>query len=152
MVEKRNIVLMALGILVVGVSCESLDTGPTGTDTDEGQVILLSHSVAPEADSVSALARHEESNGVVQGKWSLLTGCREDLCGLVRDGYFVDVDTGAGDLSGTELIHTETVALLDGKRHIPSVYSGSIKLEMARLRENIEVLLAAESELIKEHK
>lgn len=112
---------------------------------NDTRVILLSHSVIPETDSVSVLARYAELNGVVQGKWRLLTGSHEDLYGLARNGYFVDVDTGAGDISGTDLIHTETIALIDRERRIRGVYSGTIDLEMARLREDLEVLLAAGS-------
>jgi protein SCO1/2 len=54
----------------------------------------------------------------------------------------VDVDTGEGDAAGTALIHTETVVLLDGRRRIRGVYSGTMDLDVARLREDLEALLA----------
>ncbi len=113
---------------------------------DDDRVMLVSHSIIPEADSVSVLARYAERNGVARRTWQLLTGTHEELYGLARDGYFVNVDTGAGDTQGTDLIHTETILLLDGERRIRGVYSGTIELEMVRIRQDIEELLAVEQE------
>ena len=109
---------------------------------NDERVLLLSHSIMPEADSVPVLARYAASNGIVPGKWHLLTGDHEVSLELARKGYFVDVDTGAGDRTGTELIHTETVVLLDTHRRIRGVYTGTLQVELARIVRDIETLLA----------
>jgi hypothetical protein len=43
---------------------------------------------------------------------------------------------------GTELMHTETVVLLDRQRRIRGVYTGTLQTEPARIREDMEALLA----------
>jgi protein SCO1/2 len=109
---------------------------------EDERVLLLSHSIVSEADSVPVLARYAASNGVVEGKWHLLTGEHDALYELARIGYFVEVDTGAGDRIGTDLIHTETVVLLDTQRRIRGVYTGTLQIELDRILEDIAALLA----------
>lgn len=109
---------------------------------DDERVVLVSHSVIPEADSVSVLERYARMNGVDDRKWHLLTGDRDALYRLAREGYRVDVDPGAGDDPDSRLIHTETVVLLDADRRIRGLYAGTMDLDLERLREDMAVLLA----------
>ena len=109
---------------------------------EDDRVVLLSHSVAPMADSVAALARYAATNDIQTGRWHLLTGAVEDIDALARNGYFVDVEGAPGDLDGYNLLHTETVVLLDGKRRIRGVYTGTLQLEVERILEDMAVLLA----------
>ncbi len=61
---------------------------------DDDGVLLLSHSVTPEYDSVAVLQRYAEDKGVIDGKWHLLTGDRDDIYHLGRNAYFVEEDLG----------------------------------------------------------
>jgi len=109
---------------------------------DDDRLVILSHSVMPEVDSQETLARYAELNDIDARRWHLLTGDRAEISALARDGYFVDVGSTPGDLGGYDLIHTEAVALLDGQGHIRGLYTGTLKLEMDRLLEDIETLLS----------
>lgn len=50
-------------------------------DTD---VLLLSHSVTPERDSVPVLRSYAEDKGIISSKWHLVTGAREVIYKLGR--------------------------------------------------------------------
>jgi protein SCO1 len=100
-------------------------------------VLLLSHSVTPEFDSPAILRRYGEAHGVIPGKWHLVTGTKEGLYDLARNSYFAEVKIG---MEGSQLIHSENVLLVDGKRRIRGVYNGTLALEMNRLIEDIRCL------------
>lgn len=87
-------------------------------DTD---VLLLSHSVTPEIDSVAQLKRYAIEKGVDDTKWNLVTGERKQIYDLARKSYLVVEDDGLNDYG---MIHTENFALIDKKRQIRGVYNG----------------------------
>ena len=105
---------------------------------DDG-VLILSHTVVPEADDVAALERYARANGVVPGRWHLLRGRRAEVERLARESYFVGAfaDTAA---AGAPLRHTETLVLVDGRRRIRGVYDGSLQVEIAKLIEDLSLL------------
>ena len=61
---------------------------------NDGEVLLLSHSVTPEIDSVAILAKYGKENRVDIKKWHLVTGNRETIYNLGRNHYFVEEDLG----------------------------------------------------------
>ncbi|MEM9679495.1 MAG: SCO family protein [Bacteroidota bacterium] len=77
------------------------------------KVLLLSHSVTPEYDSVSVLKNYAQTKGVISGKWHLLTGSRDQIYNLGRNSYFVEEDLGLAKDTG-DFIHTENFVLIDG--------------------------------------
>lgn len=103
-------------------------------------VRLVSHSVMPKHDTVPVLKTYAESNGVISGKWHLLTGNKEQLYHLARHSYFADEDFKKTQSEET-FIHTENVYLLDKSGRIRGVYNGTILLEMKRLLRHLDVLL-----------
>ncbi len=90
---------------------------------DAEEVLLLSHSVTPEYDSVAVLGRYAEEKGVIDGKWHLLTGDRDEIYELGRNDYFVEEDLGL-EKAADEFIHTENFVLVDQQRHIRGIYNG----------------------------
>jgi protein SCO1 len=107
--------------------------------TDD-RVELLSHSVMPEADSTAVLARYARSNGMISGKWHLLTGDRVLLRDLAARSYFIELDDDTGNTEGN-LIHTEVLVLVDADRHIRGVYNGTLAFEVDQLIADIGLLL-----------
>lgn len=61
---------------------------------DDDEVLLLSHSVTPEKDSVAVLKYYAEAHGVLSGKWHLVTGKQKEIYDLGRKSYFVEEDLG----------------------------------------------------------
>jgi protein SCO1 len=106
--------------------------------TDD-RVLLLSHSVMPERDSVPVLQRYARDKGVKFSKWKLLTGSREVIYDLGRNYYFVEEDEGVKRTSDV-FLHTENFVLIDPNRHIRGIYNGLDPNSMASLIADIEVL------------
>ncbi len=53
---------------------------------------LLSHTVMPWKDSIPILKQYAERNGVNVDKWHLVTGNKEELYDIAKNGYFTDED------------------------------------------------------------
>ena len=104
------------------------------------KVMLLSHSVTPEMDSVPALKKYAEAKGVISGKWHLLTGNENEIYSLAKKQYFAG-DTIGYYQTGNEFLHTENFILVDKLRRIRGVYNGTLALEMERLADDINTLL-----------
>lgn len=79
---------------------------------------LISHSVAPEVDSISLLSAYARANGIRSGKWHLVTGPFGEIQSLARLGYFVDLDDQTG--YDREVIHTETLAFSPSSGGLPA--------------------------------
>jgi protein SCO1 len=104
---------------------------------NDAEIIIYSHSVTPEMDSVPVLLGYAERNKI-EGNWHLLTGDRKAINELGRQSYLIGEDIlPAGD---KELIHTEKVILIDKQNHIRGVYNGTLALEIQRLIGDIQVL------------
>jgi len=99
----------------------------------------LSFSVDPEADSISVINAYANDYGLKADNWKLLTGNRDSIYHLARLGFFAGDSTGR--ISPTsEFLHTENVILTDGYRRIRGVYNGTLRVEMDRMLEDIQIL------------
>ena len=106
---------------------------------DDQEVLLLSHSVTPERDSVSVLKRYAEKKGILSEKWHLVTGPQEEIYKLGRKDYFVEEDLGI-EKEIDEFLHTENFVLIDKNRHIRGIYNGLRKASIRRLIADIKIL------------
>jgi protein SCO1/2 len=106
---------------------------------EDNDVMLLSHSVTPEKDSVPVLEKYAEEKGVIPGKWHLVTGKRNEIYTIARTAYFADEDMGWKQDS-TTFLHTENILLLDKHHHIRGVYKGTIPKEVDDLIADIKKL------------
>ncbi len=106
---------------------------------DDPDIKFISHSVTPERDSVSVLRQYATDNGVIDGKWHVVTGDREEIYTLARRSYFADKDIGFKK-GPDDFLHTDNFILVDQQRRIRGVYSGTMPDEMGRLIEDIMTL------------
>ena len=106
---------------------------------NDDDVLLLSHSVTPERDSIPVLKTYAAEHDVISGKWHLVTGKRSDIYSIARTGYFADEDMGWKQDS-TTFLHTENVLLVDKHHHIRGVYKGTIPGDVEDLIEDIKKL------------
>lgn len=106
---------------------------------NDKDVLLLSHSVTPDMDSVPVLKNYAAAKGIISGKWHLLTGNKEAIYSLARKQYFAG-DTIGYYQNANEFLHTENVILVDKHRRIRGVYNGTLPLEMERMIEDIREL------------
>ncbi len=105
---------------------------------DQNDVLLLSHSVTPEIDSVSVLKAYAEKKGVNDAKWNMLTGDKKQIYDLARKSYLVAKDEPYG--GEYDMIHTENFVLVDTKRRIRGFYDGTNWEEMETLLKDLEIL------------
>ena len=105
---------------------------------DDDNILLISHTVYPEHDSVQVLNAFAELNGINSEKWHLVTGNKHDIYELSRKGYFaISYNPSRGK---DAFIHTENVILIDKERRIRGIYTGTRLHEINRLIEDIYTL------------
>ena len=102
------------------------------------EVLLLSHSVTPEIDSVAQLKKYAIEKGVNDAKWNLVTGDKKQIYELARKSYLSVQEDGDG--GPFDMIHTENFILVDKQRRIRGFYDGTKEEEMDRLLTDIEIL------------
>jgi protein SCO1 len=106
---------------------------------DDNNVLLLSHSVTPESDSIAVLKKYAEEYKVISGKWHLVTGNKNEIYAIARKAYFADEDMGWKQDS-TTFLHTENILLIDKKHHIRGIYKGTIPSDINNLIADIKTL------------
>ncbi|NHN25669.1 SCO family protein [Flavobacterium jejuense] len=99
------------------------------------EVMLLSHSVTPDIDSVPVLKAYAKEKGVIDEKWNLVTGNKKDIYYIARKSYLV-VKTGKPE-ELYDMVHTENFVLIDQKRRIRGFYDGTNLEEVKKLYEDI---------------
>lgn len=105
---------------------------------NDDDVMLLSHSVTPQIDTVAQLKRYAIKKGVNDKKWNLVTGDKKQIYELARKSYLA-VKT-AGDGGPFDMVHTENFMLIDKKRQIRGFYDGTNPEDIDRLLDEIKIL------------
>lgn len=105
---------------------------------DDTEVMLLSHTVTPEIDTVAQLKRYAKKKGVNDKKWNLVTGDKKVIYKLARKSYLAVKENGDG--GPFDMIHTENFMLIDKKRQIRGFYDGTKSEDIDRLLDDIEIL------------
>ena len=111
---------------------------------ENNNVIILSHTVWPEMDSVEALKEYGERFEADSKRWQFLTGDKHHLYNLARKSYLVAPsirDTNFDQGGEGDFIHTENIVLIDKKRRIRGFYDGTDSLEVSQLIEDVQILL-----------
>ena len=104
---------------------------------NDDEVMLLSHSVTPEIDSVAQLKRYAIKKGVNDSKWNLVTGDRKQIYDLARKSYLVVKDDNSEDYG---MVHTENFALIDKNKQIRGLYNGISPTSVDSLIQDIKRL------------
>jgi protein SCO1/2 len=105
---------------------------------NDSTIMLLSHSVTPEIDSVAQLKKYALKKGVDDTKWNLVTGEKKEIYKLARKSYLAVKTDGNGD--EYDMIHTENFILVDKKKRIRGFYDGTDVLVIEQLLKDIEIL------------
>ncbi|MEM6335004.1 MAG: SCO family protein [Bacteroidota bacterium] len=103
------------------------------------RVLILSHSVLPAQDSVDNLRAYATINEVDSRSWHLLTGDQAQIYDLARRSYFADV-SDAAPVPGRDLLHTETVVLVDQHGRVRGLYNGTLKFDVQQLIKDVRTL------------
>jgi protein SCO1 len=101
-------------------------------------VLILSHTVDPETDTISALKNYAKLHKVNDARWQFVTGEKQQLYSMARKSYLLNAEEGNG--GAEDFIHTQNFALIDKEKHIRGFYDGTDSLEIIRLIQDIKVL------------
>lgn len=108
---------------------------------EDDNLLLLSHTVTPDRDSVAVLQQYATNKKVNFKRWKLLTGDRDEIYDLGRKYYFVEEDEGVKRTNNT-FLHTENFVLIDKQRHIRGIYNGLDETSLQSLIRDIKTLEA----------
>ena len=111
---------------------------------NDDDVLLLSHTVTPEIDSVHVLKKYSLDKGVIDSKWNMVTGDKKQIYNLARKSYLVAEDIESP--TQYDMIHTENFVLVDSKRRIRGFYDGTDNDVMDNLISDIKILKKEEFE------
>ena len=104
---------------------------------NDDEVLLLSHTVMPEIDSVEVLKKYSKDYNIDDKKWNLVTGDKEQIYNLARKSYLAAEDV---EFRKYDLIHTENFVLIDKESQIRGFYDGTKIDEINLLLDDIEIL------------
>ena len=125
-------------------------TCPMMTDVMKGlqdalpeSVRLVSFTVDPYRDTPEVLTNYADRHDIEGDRWIFLTGEKDALYSLSKDGFHLAVD----DTIGTEIepiTHSTRLALVDRDGEIRGYYSGTETEAIARLSDDVRAVLAAD--------
>jgi len=107
---------------------------------DDKWLMLLSHTVWPEGDSIQRMYDYSLRYEAIPNKWWFLTGSKEDLYKMARKSYLVVPDENDPNFQHGEesdFIHTENFVLVDPDKRIRGMYDGTSKEEISNLIKDI---------------
>lgn len=105
---------------------------------DDNDVLILSHTIDPEYDSVALLKDFADQLGVTSDKWHFLTGKKEEIYKLGQTSYMVTAIEDPTEPGG--YIHSGAFLLVDKEGHIRGVYDGTNPVEVNDLLKDLNNL------------
>ena len=111
--------------------------GVTEKYRDDAQVKFLSFTVDPEKDSVAALAAYAQKEAADSSQWWFLTGNKDSIYALARNGYLVPA---AGGKTAADFFHSQDLMLIDHEKRIRGIYDGLDESDVKKLCDEIDVL------------
>ncbi len=95
-------------------------------------VHLVSFSVDPEHDTPEALRRYAREHGAARSKWTFVTGDRDKLYALIREGFRLAVSDEENRVE-EPIVHSERFVLIDRDLNIRGYYHGLDREALQRL-------------------
>lgn len=103
---------------------------------------LVSFTVDPERDTPEVLALYADKYRADAGRWYFLTGQRDRIIRLIRDGFYLSVATLPTDADASGMIpHSPRFVLVDKQARIRGYYDSREIDAFSRLKNDLETLL-----------
>ena len=103
-------------------------------------VAFISFTVDPDHDSPTVLAGYAQQAGASGSRWRFVTGKKEELIRLCREGFQLAFDEQGGS-SAEPLVHSSRLVLVDRHQRIRGYYDATDEPEMQRLQTDLRRLL-----------
>jgi len=101
-------------------------------------VLLLSHTIDPEYDTVALLHDFAERLGVESKRWHFVTGVKDSIYKIAQTSYFATAMEDKTEPDG--FIHSGAFLLIDKKQRIRGKYDGTKEEDVNRLIVDIKRL------------
>ena len=105
---------------------------------NDPEVLIVSHTINPEYDTVGLLHDYADRLGVKSNKWHFLTGNKDSIYHLAQTSYFVTAMEDEAETDG--FIHSGAFLLIDKKGRIRGKYDGTKEDEVNKLIKDIDIL------------
>lgn len=105
---------------------------------NDPQVLILSHTIDPEYDTVGLLHDFADRLGVKSNKWHFVTGEKDSIYSIAQRSYFATAMEDKTEADG--FIHSGAFLLVDKERRIRGKYDGTKEEDVNRLLGDIERL------------
>jgi protein SCO1/2 len=102
-------------------------------------ILLLSHTIDPEHDSVAVLKDFAERLGADSKQWHFLTGNRDSIYELATHGYYATALPDSTEPGG--YVHSGGLILIDKNRRVRGIYDGTSEKDTKTLMDDMELLL-----------
>jgi len=109
------------------------------TFIDNQEVMLLSHTIDPEYDTVALLKDYADRLEVTSQKWHFVTGNKDKIYEIGQRSYLVTVQEDQFQPGG--YLHSGAFILVDKDRQIRGIYDGTKTDQVDRLINDIPILL-----------
>jgi protein SCO1/2 len=103
----------------------------------------VSFSVDPEHDTPEVLERYAEQWGIEGRSWLFLTGEREPMWRLVREGFLLPVED-APEVEASPILHSNRFVLVDSAGRIRDTYDAFDDDALERILADLSALAAEE--------
>jgi protein SCO1 len=102
---------------------------------NDPEVLLLSHTIDPEYDTVGKLHDFAERLGVKSSKWHFVTGNKDSIYNIAQKSYFATALEDKTEPDG--FIHSGAFLLIDKEKRIRGKYDGTKEDDVNRLLADI---------------
>lgn len=105
---------------------------------NDPEILILSHTIDPEYDTVGRLKDFAEKLGVKSSKWHFVTGNKDSIYNIAQTSYFATAMEDKAEPDG--FIHSGAFLLIDKDRRIRGKYDGTKEDDVNRLLADFERL------------
>jgi len=105
---------------------------------NDPSVLLLSHSIDPEYDTVALLHDFAQRLDVKSEKWHFVTGVKDSIYKIAQTGYFATAMEDKSEPDG--FIHSGAFLLIDKEKRIRGKYDGTKEDDVNRMLGDIRKL------------
>lgn len=120
-----------------------------GNYTKNNILKFVSITVDPKTDQVPVLKKYANSLKANDNQWKFLTGDTTTIYNLSRNGLLLSAVNGKNNPEN--YVYSERLVLLDQERRIRGYYNGTSVNDMAKLNDEIKVLISEELRKIKDN-
>jgi protein SCO1 len=105
---------------------------------NDPEVMILSHTIDPEYDSVGVLRDYSKRLGVESSKWHFVTGDMDEIYRIAEKGYFTRASADPSVPGG--FLHSGAFLLIDKSQRIRGQYDGTKEDQVDQLIKDIKQL------------